>query len=446
MEITEVVDVQVSVEEAGIKGLAFGIPLVLGPTGFGVSSDRVRSYDGMEGVAEDFETTDPEYKAAAALFGQELKPDHILIGKRGTAAVAQVNTVTVATATNSFEYGVLINGTLFTFEADSDATAGEIRDGLVSAINAGAEPVTAAPAAANTFTLTADAAGTAFTLQLLTDKLTSVLTTANGVNEDPDEALDAILESGDLGKQWVVLMMTSHVKADILNAAAWVQTRNHLYVACGDDSDVPAATAGNVALELKTLAYTHTLYFHSGDEANYPEAALLGRVLPLEVGSWTPDMQTLVGITPDEWTSTQVANLEAQYATFYVSIGGRGTVRGGWASNGNWWDDYLGALWIESEANLAVFNMMARLSPEKLPFTDGGIQLVVNELRGVLLRAEAQGILAAEGEEPAFTITAPPASSYSAAQKATRVMDGIEFTGNKAGAIRKMTIRGKLVN
>jgi hypothetical protein len=447
MEITEVVNVQVSVEEAGIKGLAFGIPLVLGPTGFGVSSDRVRSYDDMEGVAEDFETTDPEYKAAAALFGQELKPDHILIGERSASAVAQVTTVAISTVTNSFEYGVLLNNTLFTYEADSDATQEEIRAGLIAAINGGSEPVTAANGVGdNVFTLTADVAGTPFTLQLLTDKLDQELTTANRAVEDPDDALNAILESGDLGKQWVVLMMTSHVKADILNAAAWVQTRNHLYVACGDDSDVPAATAGNVALELKTLAYTHTLYLHSGDEANYPEAALLGRVLPLEVGSWTPDMQTLTGITPDEWTSTQVSNLEAQYASFYVNIGNRGTLRGGWASNGNWWDAYLGALWIESECNAGIFNMMARLSPEKLPFTDGGIQLVVNEIRGVLLRAEAQGILAAEGETPAFSITAPPASSYSSAQKATRVMDGIEFTGNLAGAIRKVTVRGKLVN
>jgi hypothetical protein len=243
-----------------------------------------------------------------------------------------------------------------------------------------------------------------------------------------------------------VLMMTSRLKADILNAAAWVQTRNHLYVACSNDTDVLAATADNVAEELADAGYTHTLLTWIGDEDDYMDAALLGRTLPLQVGSWTPDMQTLVGVTADEFTSTQVANLEAQYVTFYVNIGGRSTVRGGWASNGNWWDAYLGALWIESEANLAVFNMMARLSPNKLPFTDAGIQLVVNELRGVLLRAEAQGILAAEGDEPAFTITAPPASSYSSAQKASRIMDGITFTGLLAGAIRKTVVRGKLVN
>jgi hypothetical protein len=444
MEITEVVDVQVSVEEAGVKGLPFGIPLVLGSTGFD-DDDLVRSYSNMDEVAEDFETTDAEYKAAAKLFGQVFQPDHILIGYREPDNVAQVSTVTVVVQ-DSHAYTVVVNGTAFTYNSDSDATEGEITAGLIAAINAGAEPVTAGGASGLTFTLTADVAGTPFTAQEFDANISIATTTANKTALDVDEALDAIKESGDLGGQWFALMLTSRLKADILAAAAWVESRKHVFVGCSADSDVLAATAGNVAVELKTLAYTQTLYFWSGDAANFPEAALLGRILPLVVGSWTPHLQTLAGITADELTSTQRTNLVNQYATHYVNLGSRSSVMGGWASSGNWWDAYVGALWIEAEANTAIFNMQVRRSPEKLPFTDGGIQLVVNELRGVLLRAETQGILAAEGEEPAFTITAPPASSYSSAQKATRVMDGITFEGNLAGAIHKTTVRGKLVN
>ncbi len=441
MEITEVVDVQVSVQEAGVKGLDFGIPLILGTTGFD-DADLVRSYGSVDEVAEDFETTDDEYKQAVKLFSQDLEPDHILIGFRETATVAQVTTVTV-TAADLHVYTVIINGVEFNFVSDADGTLAEITAGLVAAINGGAEPVTAGGIVDGTFTLTADVAGTPFTVQEFNTNVSYALTTPNKVAQDVDEALDAIGESGDLGKAWFALLLTSRDKQDILDAAAWVETRTHAFIASSDDADVLSATGGNVAEALKAQGYKHTTYIWSGDADSFPDAALFGRVLPLVVGSWSLALQTLTGIVADELTGTQVANLKSQYASYYVNIGGRDTVQGGQSANGNWFDAYVGAMWIEVNGNVAIFNAKIAQQPNKVPYTDAGIQLEVNAMRGVLQQAEDNGILA---PDPKFTISYPLARDISGAKKATRVFDEMTFEGELAGAIHRTVVRGKVTN
>ncbi len=80
------------------------------------------------------------------------------------ALITQVDTVTIDTVLDDTDYTVTIDGVAHTITSDGSATDVEIRDALVSAINAGAQPVTAAPAASNTLTITADVPGAAFTI------------------------------------------------------------------------------------------------------------------------------------------------------------------------------------------------------------------------------------------------------------------------------------------
>ena len=95
-----------------------------------------------------------------------------------TTTVAQVDTVTVTTVTNSLLYTVTINAVEYSYTSDIDATNDEIVAGLIAAINAGTEPVTAS--GTTTVILTADVAGTAFTTTV-TAELSVATTTANKV-------------------------------------------------------------------------------------------------------------------------------------------------------------------------------------------------------------------------------------------------------------------------
>ncbi len=82
-QISDIVVVNITRETAKITQAGFGTPLVFGPlTEF---ADRYRVYGSIEAVEEDFETTTEQWKAAAALFGQEVSPEKIVIGRFDTA-------------------------------------------------------------------------------------------------------------------------------------------------------------------------------------------------------------------------------------------------------------------------------------------------------------------------------------------------------------------------
>ncbi len=105
--------------------------------------------------------------------------------------VAQVDTITVDTATNSFAYTITIapefggDSVVVTYTADGSTSTSEVSAGLVAAINADpiARGVLVAADLAGSFTLTALVEGQGFTATVGTVKLSNVHTTAD-VNAD----------------------------------------------------------------------------------------------------------------------------------------------------------------------------------------------------------------------------------------------------------------------
>jgi hypothetical protein len=114
-----------------------------------------------------------------------------------TDPVAQVSSVTVTGNTDG-NFTVTINGVNFTHTAATD-TIEEIRDALIVLINAGAEPVTAAPVSTDEITLTADVAGDAFTLSTASGtpgEIEDALVTANVAEADYEGVFTHHIERG----------------------------------------------------------------------------------------------------------------------------------------------------------------------------------------------------------------------------------------------------------
>lgn len=129
-----------------------------------------------------------------------------------TNSSKQINRVSVDVLANAETFTVDINGTAFDFLSDADATAAEIVIGLVTAINLGAEPVTAINEG-DTLRLVADEADVAFI----------VLVSATGVGVLSQAAIVANANSIDFG---VLLVQDPNqdqgatppiLQADILN-------------------------------------------------------------------------------------------------------------------------------------------------------------------------------------------------------------------------------------
>lgn len=434
MNIERVIDVVISRANAAVDRQGFGRAMILGThTKFG---EDVKLYTSMPAVALDFATSDPEYKAAAAHFGQQLKPVDLLIGKR-TAPVEQVSTFTVGALADG-NYTVTLNGTAFTYNTEGSgapASKTEVADALMDLINAGSEPVTATlggSAPDQTLVLTAAVAGDGFTAVATTANLTVAATTPNhGVADD----LLTIWQSGALGKSWWALVLTSRTDADILQAAAWVTSYKRFLLACTNDAGVVASSTSDIAAQLEALSYDRALLQYSEDADAYPEAAWLGRILPLDAGSAAWAHKSLTGIVADDLTDTQIVNIESKNANHYTETAGIGDTFPGKVASGEWADVIHGLDWLESGMQEDVFTLLATVP--KVPFMDAGIDLIANVVAKRLDMAVRNHIITDD-----WVINRPAASSFTSEERSTRELTRLTFTANLQGAIIKTTING----
>jgi hypothetical protein len=428
--LNQIVDIQITRETRGISQVGFGTPMVLGQhTRF---PERARIYTEIDGVAADFQTSDAEYKAAVAIFSQELRPEQIVIGRR-TAKVAQVRTVSIALVANAFNYQVTVNGVTFQFTSDADATGAEIQAGLVAAVNAGAEPVTASPGVGTTVVLTADVAGTAFTSAVGTNLTIADTTANNGIVED----LEAVRALND---DWYMLCLTSRLEDDIMNAAAYIEALRKMFIACVEDTAVRDNTAGNVLEKLEAKGYDRTAMFWSDDQENYPEAAWMGRVLPLDPGSETWKFKRLQGIVASVLTATQASNILTKKGNTYEEFASAPITREGTVVSGEYIDVMRFVDWLEARMQEDIFQVL--INVPKIPYTDGGVSVIESLVRKRLLIGVRVGGLA---QDPEFTVTVPKVASIPANTKAQRLLPDVKFVATLAGAIHKIQIRGRVV-
>lgn len=430
MGLSDIVNVTISRTGRSVARAGFGVPMILGLNLPG--PDLIKYYGDLDEVADDFLTSDAEYIAANRMFAQSPAPSRIAIGKR-SANVAQVVTFTPNVSLQAIQdFEVTINGTLYSFESDADPTPAEVVTGLIALINAGSHPVTAS--GTTTLIVTADVAGQAFTYASSAN-MPGVLTTPN---TSVTEALNAIVDLAN-GRDWYALMLTSRVEIDILNAAAWVETQRRIFVACSDAAAVITNSTSDVASQLQDLSYFRTAYLFSEDQDAFPDAAWLGRCLPTDPGSETWKFKTLVGIDADELTSSEEGFAQGKNANIYTEVAGVSITSEGVMAGGEFIDvvrfiDFLTAR-IEENVYSAMINV------DKIPFTDGGIAVIENEIKAVLANGVAVGGLSAD---PAPEVVVPKAADVLPADKAARRLTGVTFTGTLAGAIHATVIRGTL--
>ena len=130
--LDQIASIQISLASSGLSQVGFGVPLILGYTPTWI--ERSRTYTDIDGVAADFATTAVEYRAALVLFGQNPRPEKVVIG-RGSNKPTQRYRVYVSSVANSKRYAVSVNGTEYAITSDGTATNDEIVAALEAAID-----------------------------------------------------------------------------------------------------------------------------------------------------------------------------------------------------------------------------------------------------------------------------------------------------------------------
>lgn len=203
----------------------------------------------------------------------------------------------------------------------------------------------------------------------------------------------------------------------------------------------------DLATQLKALGYDHTVlvYNELAQDKNgvtttlvqFTFMAWIGEAFPFDPASQTWAFKTLSGIAASEIGSGQEIFAKNNNANIYVVTGGVSITLDGKVAGGEYIDIIRGTHWLESEMQSAVFTTL--LNNRKVPFTDAGITLVENAIRGVLSRAEVD-LLNAEDT----TLVIPKRIETDPADRAARFLDGVSFNSTYQGAIQKVAITGTL--
>jgi hypothetical protein len=492
MALSDIVQVTITRETASVARAGFGVPCILASFSTTHFGERARVYDDLDGLdADGFGPQHFVHKAATAILAQNPKVSQIVVGRRALFADRKVRLTPVASPPANTLYRVLVNDQHADFTTDASPTIAEITAGLTSAINAlmpsawaaltsyavgdrrknggniyraivaGTSAASGGPSGTRNDivdgtvtweyigpTVTAtdnatnvlvdqDTAGAPYVLeverrQLLTQKDES---TDPGIVTDLTNVRTAL----DGNDAWYTLVTDAHSEAEIAALAGNVETLRKLFLCSSADDEVLTAVTTDIASDLEAANYARTALFWHERTATFPEAAWGGKVLPLDPGSETWKFKTLAGIVASTLDPTNTTNLDNKNANHYQTVAGVDITAEGTTASGEFIDVTRFVDSLQADIEEHVFARLA--ASAKIPFTDAGIAIIENELRGSLLRGITSGGLAAD---PAPTVTVPRAADVDPLDKADRILRDVLFTAVLAGAIHKLVINGRL--
>lgn len=426
-ELDSIVQLQLTRGSTPVETASFQIPGILAT--FTNFSERTRTYTDIDGVGEDFRTTDPVYIIASKLFGQSTVgavPPSIVVGRR------QVNTVNGSvTVQNSTPYTVTINGTTYSFTSDASATAIEIIAGLDTAVGTSPVGVTFTDNLDGTFTVGPTVAGTPWSFRA-SPNITLTNTTPTESYADAEVAMNE-----DNGT-WYALFTDTHVQADVVALSNVVVAQRKIMGTSSQDPAVITTGTTDVAavLSAASASRTYGVYLPTAD-TEYPEAAWAGSQLAYTPGSNDWDFKRAVGVTVSKLSDTARVNLRNKNMNMYTRVGGVNIFQDGNMFDGTPIDQVIVEDWIYARLQEQIFFRI--INSLKIPMTNPGLVVVENEIRSVLSQSEANGAI-----DRGWSVTVPDVLEIPENLRALRTAGVFQFRARLAGSIRKVLINGFL--
>lgn len=432
--LDDIVSVQIALQTTGVTRGDFGTPMIVAP--LMTFPERVRVYTSYNAASED-DLPPALLTALSDCFGQIPRPRQVKVGRRAVLKGAIEVADLIALGTYSFK----VNGEVYSFTASGTPTKSEIVTGLAAAVTG--EAITATVAGD---TLEVAWISTVGSVELVSNLQWGTITPLAAASAVPDD-LSAIL---DEDANWYGLVMVERTKADQLKAAEWTEANEKLFITATSEADVlnPALATDLISVLKDTRYYRTAVLYHTNAATEYPDAAWAGRVFTIQPGGETWALKALARVTTSKLTSTQkqtVVNKGGNTFEFYqeqIALTNPGKV-----AAGEWIDVIRFRDWLKDTIQANLTQMM--INRDKVPYTDAGIQLCVNNLRKSLKEGQNVGGIApeeldAQGKSvPGYTITYPRSAELSSTIKASRILD-LSFTARLAGAIHVVEISGAL--
>lgn len=457
---SRVVDVSLTRQDRFATATGFSVALIVQTDEIAGELDadnRTKLYSDMTEVAVDFGSADAAYRAAAAMFAQNPRPRQIKIGYRDVAEAITDELDAIYAADPDFYW--------IGFTA-------EIRDTInqqLAADWAETKSVLMGLESNDVSTETAAAESDKTSAVAITIATPGVITWTGHTLNNGDQV--RFTTSGAL-PTGIVAGTTYYVVNKATNTFEIAATAGGSSIATtGSQSGTHTATApqygGSIAEYIESVGYDRSFVFYHTDATLYPALALLaycatrdldrGNLLSAQRGdinsgnAYTAKFKKLAGITTLNKGSAIVQAItgfvpglgvdaaQGHAANAYVDIGGLPMVVEGTVGSRAFIDEIHASDWIVARMREALLSTLA--NNPRVPFTNPGVAILCNTVRGVMNRAVAAGIVAADfgADEtdvvPEFTIAVDRVENVPEAQRRNRIAPDIKVDFRYAGAI-----------
>lgn len=447
MNLSDVVSVTITIAAAGATQQNFGVPAVV--TYHQEYPDLIRYYTSLTGLTGDgFPVTSLAYRELSTIFAQTPHPPKVAVARRQTPNTQTVKlTCSSASTLDTYKFTIIgSDGVSHAISVASTGVAATDAGSIETAINA-LSNVGAATLVSATVTVTQTAASgkcNDFLNWGLPGAAGAPILVLQDTTADPGIAADlaAILKADNTG--WYAFSLDSNSQLEVAAAATWAEANDRPQSYNNSDNIcITTATTDIFSAEKTAATQRSTGIFCGSQVLNYAGAALLGVILPLTPGSYTGAFKTLANVPADPssvLTETAITNLEAKNGNFYTTLAGVNIDYQTITGSGEFFDIPIFVDWLQNAIQVAVFNLL--ISSNKVPFTDAGVAMVVNAIKGVMKQGIANGGLAST---PPPIVSAPLVATLSQSQLSARQLPNVTFTATLAGAIHGVTISGTVV-
>jgi hypothetical protein len=269
---------------------------------------------------------------------------------------------------------------------------------------------------------------------------------------------EALIDCRSKNTDWYGVIVCGAIKADIQLAAAYAETASPKAVLfyTTADADVLTDTEGNIFELLKGLSYTRSigLYSTTADAAAAVMGYAMGANTRLANSAYTLAYKTLVGVTVDDLSSTEVTTIKSNNGNVYISRGNTYTLfENGVVSDGTFFDEIINTDMLANDIQLGIIDLLT--STSKVPQTEDGVTLIVNSITdacedavsrgflapGIWTAATFKGINTGDMLPNGYAILSDSINSQNAADRANRLAPNIYVLCKLAGAIHTINIQ-----
>lgn len=444
--LSSIVTVTITSNSRGISRKSFGVPLVIAKhNNFG---PRYKVYSmgtaPIDMVADGFNTNDPAYLAVSALARNTPKPETVVVGKLLTDFDHTFDITVkpiVALGGELYEFVVLGPAGVAT-TVSYTAVAADTETVIAAALELQIEAITGLSAAptAGVIAVTADNSNDMFRVNGLDVTIMDFADTT--VDSNLVAELAQITAQNSTWYGLILADPQSSARVQLLAGA--VETQERIFgITTHDTATGDGASTTDVMFLLNAAQYFRTYSMYSGNQGAHAAATWMGGRFPIDPGAATWAFKTLPGVIVDSLETDFGAAIEAKKGNTYTTVAGAAITFEGTMASGEFIDVIRGRDWLTVRLQERIFSLL--INSPKVPFTNPGIDQISSEVSAQMEEGIAAGYLSGDvpdGQDKAYTVTAPKAADVPSADKIQRLLPDVNFEATLAGAIHAVQVNG----